>query len=138
MFFHSLEHIGRGAEIPKITLVHDQSTQFSDAFRMIFEEFRDDSRNDVFREGPWSYVYHGFESLKDLRFANSKDEPLLQAADVFISAMYRYAVNIYKDNPNTAALTEIARLFLKESPPYPVIIHTTTSDWFADKLRESV
>lgn len=126
------------AEIPKITLVHDESPQFSDAFRMIFEEFRDDSRNDVFREGPWSYVYRGFESLKDLRFADSKDEPLLQAADVFISAMYRYAVNIYKDDPNPTALTEIARLFLKEPPPYPVIIRTTTSDWFADKLHESV
>ena len=138
MFFHSVEHIGRMAEIPKITLVHDESPQFSDAFRMIFEEFRDDSRNEVFREGPWSYVYRGFESLKDLKFADSKDEPLLQAADVFISAMYRYAVNIYKDNPNPTALTEIARLFLKEPPPYPVIIRTTTSDWFADKLHESV
>jgi len=138
MFFHSLEHIGREAKIPKITLVHDESPQFNDAFRMLFEEYRDDNRKDIIKEGPLSYVYRGFESLKDLRFADSKDELLLQAADVFISAIYRYAVNIYKDNPNPPALTEIARLFLKESPPYPVIIHTAASDWFVNKLYNSV
>lgn len=39
--------------------------------------------------------------------------------DVLVSAMHRYAVNVYKDAPNPAALTEIARLFLdvnKKSP----------------------
>ena len=138
MFFHSLEHIGRMAEIPKITLVHDESRQFRDAFRMIFEEFRNDNRNDVIKMGPWSDVYRGFESLKDLRFADSKDESLLQAADVFISAMHRYTVNIYKGNQNSTALTEIARLFLKESSLFPAIIRVITADWFAEKLHESL
>ena len=138
MFFHSLEHIGRMAEIPKITLVHDESPQFSDAFRMIFEEFRDDNRNDVFRAGTYGYIFRGFKSLKDFRFADSKNEPLLQAADVLVSAMHRYAVNVYKDAPNPAALTEIARLFLKEPPAKPAIIRTTVSEWFVNKLYDSV
>ena len=136
MFFHSLEDVGRMAEIPEITLVHDESQQFEAAFRMVFEEFRDDKRNDVIKMGPWSNVYYGFKSLKGLRFADSKDEPLLQAADVFISAMYRYAVNIYKGKQNPATLTDIARLYLKEPPPYPAIIRLITSNWYADKLHE--
>ncbi len=136
MFFHSLEDVGRMGEIPKITLVHDESPQFKDTFHRIFEEFRDDKRNDVIKMGPWTNVYYGFKSLKDLRFADSKDEPLLQAADVFISAMYRYAVNIYKGKQNSATLMEIARLYLKEPPPYPALIRIITSDWYADKLHE--
>ena len=138
MFFHSLEHVGRMAEIPKITLVHDESPQFKDAFRTIFEESRDDKLNDVIKMGPLTNVYYGFKSLKDLRFADSKDEPLLQAADVFISAMYRYAVNIYMGAQNPAGLAEIARLYLQVPPPYPANIRFITSDWFADKLHEPV
>ncbi len=138
MFFQSIEHIGRMAEIPQITLVHDENPQFRNAFPWIFEAFRDDDRNDIFKEGPYSDVYRGFESLKDFKFADSKREPLLQAADVVVSAMYRYAVNIYKDIPNPPALTEIARLFLEEHPKKPSIIRTTLSDWFADKLYGSV
>ena len=51
MFFQSLEYIGRMAEIPKIILVHDDSAQFRNAFPWIFQELRDDNRNDVFKEG---------------------------------------------------------------------------------------
>ncbi len=138
MFFQSLEHMGRIAEIPKITIVHDESPQFVDAFPKIFEESRDDNRNYVFKEGPHSYVYRGFESLKEFRFADSKDEPLLQAADVLVSAMYRYAVNVYKDKPNPAALVEIARVLLTDPPAKPVIIRTSLSDWFGDKLYDSI
>ncbi len=136
MFFHSLEHVGRMAEIPEITLVHDESQQFEAVFRMVFEEFRDDERPGVIQMGPWSNVYYGFESLKGLRFADSKDEPLLQAADVFISAMYRYAVNVYRGKPNPATLTEIASLYLREPPPYIAMIRLITANWFADKLKE--
>lgn len=138
MFFQSLEHMGRMAKIPQITLVHDESPQFKNAFPWIFEEFRDDDRNDMFKEGPYSDVYRGFESLKDFRFADSKKEPLLQAADVVVSAMHRYTVNIYKDIPNTPALTEIARLFLEENAEKPSIIRTTLSNWFTDKLYGSI
>ncbi|MBA7543863.1 hypothetical protein ES705_36205 [subsurface metagenome] len=138
MFFQSLEHMGRMAEIPQITLVHDESRQFKKTFPWIFEKFRDDDRNDMFKEGPYSDVYRGCESLKDFRFADSKKEPLLQAADVVVSAMHRYTVNVYKDIPNPPALTEIARLFLVENPEKPSIIRTTLSDWFEDKLYGSV
>lgn len=140
MFFQFLEHIGRSAGIPKITLVHDKSRQFSAAFPKIFEEFRDDNRNDVFRDGPYeySYVYRGFKSLKDFRFADSKNEPLLQTADVMVAAIHRYTVNVYKDVPNPAALTEIARLFFKEPPAKPVVIRTTVSQRFVDRLYDSV
>jgi hypothetical protein len=137
MFFHSMEQIGRDAKIPRITLVHDESPQFSAAFPEIFELFRDDNRHDVIKDGPYGYVFRGFESLKDFRFADSKNEPLLQAADVLVSAMHRYATNVYKDAPNSATLTEIARLFLAESPPYPTIIRTTVADWFVNKLYDS-
>ena len=138
MFFQSLEHMGRMAEIPKITLVHDDSRQFRDAFPWIFQELRDDNRNDVFKEGPHSYVYRGFESLQEFRFADSIDEPLLQAADVLVSSMYRYVLNVHKDVPNTPTLTEIARLFLTEPSQYPTTIRTTLADWFANKLYDSV
>ncbi len=140
MFFQFLEHIGRTAEIPKITLVHDESRQFSTAFPKIFEEFRDDSRNDMFKDGPYelSYIYRGFKSLQDFKFAGSQDEPLLQAADVLVAAIYRYAVNVYRSTPNPAALTDIARVLLKEPTIEPVIIRYTVSQWFADKLSDSV
>jgi hypothetical protein len=138
MLFQSLEEIGRGAEIPKITLVHDESPQFSNAFPWIFEKYRDDSRKDVFKEGPRSYVFHGFESLKGFRFADSKDEPLLQAADVIVSSMYHYALNVYRNKPNSATLTEIARLFLDVNNKMPIIMRTTLSNWFVDKLYDSV
>jgi len=36
-----------------------------------------DNEKYVFKEGPKGYVFHGFESLRVFRFANSKDEPLL-------------------------------------------------------------
>ncbi|MBA7688035.1 hypothetical protein ES703_96511 [subsurface metagenome] len=140
MFFHSLENIGRAAGIPKITLVHDESQQFSAAFPKIFEEFRDDNRNDVIRDGPHPLdnIHFGFKSLKDFRFADSKNEPLLQAADVLVSAMHRYAMNVYKDAPNSTALTEIARLFLDVNNKKPILIRTTLADWFADKLYGSI
>lgn len=138
MFFQFLEHMGRMAEIPKITLVHDESPQFIEAFPRIFEESRDDTRSYSFKEGPNSYIYRGFESLKEFKFADSKDEPLLQAADVLVSAMHRYAVNVYKNVPNPAALTEIARLFLDVNNKKPISMRTTLSDWFADKLYDSV
>ena len=138
MFFQSLEHIGRMGEIPKITLVHDESPQFVDAFPRIFEESRDDYRNYVFKEGPYSYIYRGFKSLKEFRFADSRKEPLLQAADVVVSAMHHYAVNVYKDVPNPPILTKIARLFLEKNPEKPSIIRTSLSNWFVDKLYDSI
>ncbi|MFC1993500.1 DUF3800 domain-containing protein [Chloroflexota bacterium] len=138
MFFQSIEHMGRLGKVPKITLVHDESPQFEKAFPRIFEESRDDPRNYSFKEGPHSVVYRGFESLQDFRFANSKKEPLLQAADVVVSAMHRYAMNVYKDVPNSSALTKIARVFLEEDDEKPSIIRTTLSDWFVDKLYDSI
>jgi hypothetical protein len=138
MFFHSLEHIGRMANIPKITLVHDESLQFKDIFPWIFNQYRDDSKNDVFNEGPNSYIYSGFRSLKEFRFANSKDEPLLQAADVVVSSMHRYALNVYRNKPNSLNLTEIARLFLDVNNQRPILMRSTLSNWFADKLYNSV
>jgi len=140
MFFHSLEHTGRAARIPKITLVHDESPQFRKVFPWIFNQFRDDDRNDAFRDGPGplSYVYRGFKSLKEFKFADSKDEPLLQAADVVVSSMYRYALNVYSNKPNSATLTEIARLFLDVNNNVPILMRTTLSKKFADKLYDSV
>jgi len=140
MFFHFLEQVGREAKIPKITLVHDESPQFSAAFPKIFKEFRDDNQNDVIRDGPntLSNVYFGFKSLKDFRFADSKNEPLLQAADIVASSMYRYALNVYRDKPNSATLTEIARLFLDVNNQMPISMRATLADWFADKLYDSI
>jgi len=138
MFFQFLEEIGREADIARITLVHDDSQQFREAFPRIFERFRDDDRKEVFPEGPRSRVHLGFESLKDFRFADSKDEPILQAADVLVSAMNRYAVNVYKDRPNPAALTDIARWLLTEPPEKLSIIRTSLSESFANRLYGSI
>lgn len=137
MFFHSLEDIGRAAGIPRLTLVHDDNQEFRKLFRMIFEEYRDDQRKDSFRGGPWSTIFHGFESVKVLRFANSKNEPMLQAADVLVSALYRYTANLYKGVRNTPALAELASLFLKEPPDQPAPIRMITSDGFLDTIRQS-
>lgn len=138
MFFQSLEHIGRMANIPKITLVHDQSRQFTNAFPRIFNEARDDAGHYSFEEGAYSVIYRGFESLQDFMFANSKDEPLLQAADVLVSAMYRHAVNVYKGTPSPPGLLDIARLILTEPATVPVLIRYSVSQRFADKLYDSV
>ena len=97
-----------------------------------------DNEKYVFKEGPKGYVFHGFESLRVFRFANSKDEPLLQAADVVVSAMYRYASNVYGNKPNSATLTEIARLFLDVDNKMPIIMRATLSQRFVDKLYNSV
>ncbi len=140
MFFQFLEHMGRMAEIPRITLVHDESPQFVRAFPRIFEESRDDGRNFSFKESPHilGYVYRGFESLKEFRFADSKDEPLLQAADVVVSAMHRYAVNTYKGISSPDSLTDIARIFLDVNNKEPITMRTSVSSWFADRLYDSV
>lgn len=138
MFFQFLEEIGREAEIARITLVHDDSPQFREAFPIIFEQFKDDDRDEVFTEGPRSRVHLGFRSLNNFRFADSKNEPILQAADVLISAINRYAVNVYKDKPNPAALTDIARWLLTEPPEKPSIIRTSLSESFVDKLYNSI
>jgi hypothetical protein len=138
MFFQFLEEIGRKAKIARITLVHDESPQFVEAFPRIFEQFRDDDSNAEFKEGPRSVVHLGFKSLKDFRFANSKNEPILQAADVLVSAMNRYAVNVYKDRPNPTVLTDIARWLLTEPPKKVSIIRTSLSESFADKLYNSI
>ena len=135
MFFHSLEQIGREAEIPRLTLIHDENPQFQNTFQKVFEHFRDDPRDDSYREGPWSQVFLGFRSLKDLRFANSKNEPLLQAADIFTCMLHKYAVNIYKGIPNSPTLTEVAGMFLKEPPECPAIVRIITSDQFCTKLK---
>ena len=132
MFFQFLEEIGREAKIARITLVHDESPQFVEAFPRIFEQFRDDDSNTELKEGPRSVVHLGF------RFANSKNEPILQAADVLVSAINRYAVNVYKDKPNPAGLVDIARWLLTEPPEKLSIVRTSMSESFADKLYSSI
>lgn len=49
MFFQFLEEIGREDKIARITLVHDESQQFVEAFPRIFEQFRDDDSNIEFK-----------------------------------------------------------------------------------------
>jgi len=137
MFFQSLEYIGRMAKIPKITLIHDETKQFKEAFPDIFSRFKNDTHDDVFKEGPWSYVFRGFKSLQEFKFGNSKDQPLLQAADVIVSAMNRYSVNVYKHKQSSDTLKQIARLFVKPQTERPSILRMTTSDWFDDSFRIS-
>jgi hypothetical protein len=138
MLFHSLEKIGREAEIPKITLVHDNSLGFEGVFNRIFYEYRDDTRNEEFREGPWSQIFLGLRSLKDIKFADSKEEPLLQAADVLLSTLNRFAVNIYRDKPSSDVLKEIASMILNQQSQFPAITRIITSNWFYSKLNSSL
>jgi len=138
MFFQFLEQTGRAAEIPTITLVHDMIPQFEGVFPSLFERFRDAQHGGVYKEGLNSYVFRGFRSLKHFTFADSKEEPLLQAADVVVSSMYRYALNVYNDKPSSSHLTEIARIFLDVNNGMPVIMRTSVSSRFADKLYDSV
>ena len=137
MFFHSLEKIGRDSAIPKITLVHDENLQFRKTFPMIFEGFRDDISNKVIKMGPWSDVYFGFQSLKDFEFADSKNEPILQASDVFVSSIYLYAANACRGRNSPRSLKEICRLFLKEDDSHPAMIRYISSNSLEDKIRSS-
>lgn len=137
MFFQYLEELGRMGNIKSISIVHDESRQFNTVFRKVFEAYRD-VPSAVIKRGPFSNEYFGFESVKNLTFADSKREPLIQAADVLISAMYRFAVNIYRGNPNPIGLKDIARLLLEVPLRYPVIIRTVMCKRFLDNLYDSV
>jgi len=120
-----------------MTLVHDQNS-FESTFKQLFDEFKNDPHHDVFNEGPVNVVHRGFESLNRLQFANSKNQPMLQAADALAGAMYRYATNVYWGKENPKALTEIVRLFVPDPPVYPAMIKLSSAEWFADKLYNSV
>jgi len=137
MLFQYLESFGRMGGIEKISIVHDESKQFSTTFRMVFEAYRDVPPA-VIKRGPFRNEYFGFESVKDLTFADSKKSPLLQAADVLISTMYRFATNIYRGSPNPTGLMDIAKLLLEVPLRYPVIIRTTMSKRYLDNLYDSV
>lgn len=140
MFFQSLEYIGRLAKVPRIDLIHDESRQFAIAFPKIFKESRDHPGHFAFYEGPYehSIVYRGFDTLKGFKFAKSKDEPLLQAADVLVSAVDRYATNVYKNLPSSPDLIKIAQfVFDHDDSSRRPVIRTSLSQRFADKLYDS-
>ena len=124
------------ANFDNISIIHDQNKQFEGAFHLIFEAYRDVPPA-ILKRGPFSNEYFGFKSVKQLSFADSKKELLLQAADVLVSAVYRFAVNVYRGNPNPASLMDIAKLLLEVPLRYPVIIRTVMCKQYLDNLYEA-
>ncbi len=133
-FFQYLEELGRMGNSGQISITHDNNEEFKEAFQNILAVYRDSEEN-VVHLAPRKNLYYGFKSVKYLRFADSKNEPLLQAADVLVSSIQRYALSVYyKDKRIPKELREITSYLLPEEGKYPRIMMLITSKRFGDQL----
>jgi hypothetical protein len=133
MFYQNLEELGRIGHVQRISIIHDDSPKYAGIMRAWLEAFRD-TRKTVVRASPWRNIYFGLESVKGVVFADSKTEPLLQAADVLVSSMNRYATDVYKGERSPDRLIEIAQLLLSQLHQYPANVSMVTSRDMDNKL----
>ena len=135
--FSSIEYIARLGGLENVELVFDSSRQYDSAFQEIFEAFRDaDPGVTNFPNG--NQMFYGFEGLKDFRAANSKDEALIQAADLLVTSVYRYAMNVFTGKESDPEIMKVAQLMLHEEGQYPAIPKVVGSEEFANRLLSHV
>jgi hypothetical protein len=132
-FFQYLEELGRMGNSKKVSIIHDNNEEFKEAFNTILAVFRD-SKKSVVHLAQWKNLYYGFESVKGLRFADSKDEPLLQAADIVVSSIQRYVLGVYKHQEIPVQIQEIASSLLPRPHGYPRIAMLIVSKELDDQL----
>lgn len=107
-WFSFFEQLGRMSEIDSVDIVFDDSAQYSEAFTKLFYSMRDPKENFVQRFPNGNELYGGFQILREFRTASSEEEPLIQAADVLVSALCRYAVdNCLGRQPDSAIVEAI-------------------------------
>jgi hypothetical protein len=132
-FFQYLEELGRMGDSNRISIVHDNNEEFKEAFGKILSVYRD-SKQATIRLAPFKHLNYGFKSVKGLRFADSKNEPLLQAADVLVSTIQHYALSVDNHQEVPAKLREIVRPLLPLECVNPRIMMLITSKDLGDRL----
>jgi hypothetical protein len=93
-FLSLLESLARYYGMDPVHIVHDESREFEPAYQWAFK-IHEGARPDVELHLPNSrMVVYGFECVKSIRMVKSHEQPLVQAADLLVSAMSRYARHI--------------------------------------------
>ncbi len=131
--FSQVEHLGRLGSFEDVEFVFDESRQYNESFKQIFKIHKDAEPYSLdFPNG--NVMPFGFEALKDFRVAKSEDEVLLQASDLLVSSVYKYALDINAGRESTPEILDVARVLLKEDGEYPSIPKVVASKEFCDKL----
>ena len=131
--FSQVEHLGRLGGFEDVEFVFDESRQYNEAFKQIFRIHKDAEPYSIdFPNG--NAMPFGFEALKEFRVAKSEDEELLQASDLLVSSVDKYALDIHAERASSPEIMEIASSLLKEDAEYPSIPKVVGSKSFWDKL----
>lgn len=132
-YFQYLEELGRIGNSSRIYVTHDNIDEFNESFYKILEVYRD-SDESVVHLSPQTNLFFGFKSVKELRCADSKSEPLLQAADVLVTSIQRFTVGMLKHRPIQSSLSEASNYFLPREGKYPRFMSLITSKQLLEKL----
>ena len=94
-FLSFFEELGRMVGMTEVTLIFDDSTQYNEAFGLVFRDIKAGKYPLISRATTSKDPrYYGLQVMSDFRTASSEVEPLIQAADVLTSIVCRYATDI--------------------------------------------
>lgn len=106
LFFNILERLGRTTDA-RINVVHDNTSQFEEAFKKGFNLFAN-ARSDTVVLGDGTEILLGFEYVTKLSFVDSKCSRWVQAADILVSVVGKCLRMIYADETMSADLRQLA------------------------------
>ena len=113
-FFQFFEQLGRMSGVDSVEIIFDDSAQYGEAFRQLFEAMRDARNPATQRFTNGNELRFGLEIVREFRTAASIDEPLLQAADVLVSALCRYASDYCRGREPDPALVKAMEITMPE------------------------
>lgn len=136
------DNLGVSAGASRGVMIHDETKEYEQTFRWIFEAFRDATTSKLRFLGGQEYQI-GYECLKEFRTTPSISEPLIQAADRLAGVIRLYATQALKDGKVLPAIAEMAvqvmPLAIFYSPSSASIIGTESfDDSFFAPIRSAI
>lgn len=139
-FIQLIEKFTTNIGAKKVTMFHDNTKQFAEAYPEAFSWYARKKKEDIeFTLQNGQVILSSLKKLKSITFSDSKDSPLIQAADLLAGFINMYATRIMLDKKMSPELNKlgemlIASLLLSEEFGGHGFSDFISSEYFIKKL----
>lgn len=117
-FICTIEQVARIASVTEVSLIHDHIPEFQETLSWVFSLQKNATKADMFLSNG-TLIPIGFEFLKNLRFADSRYMPMIQASDILASSLFSVASALIPEEPLKPNLVAIGQSLLPATLAQP-------------------